>query len=89
MATASVKFVVAAAVREALSDIPANAGKVGITRRQRQIMAHGFPYIKVAEISEEDLLDQLWDDTKATIERLSGAEPEEAEPEPPGAVPSP
>jgi hypothetical protein len=67
----SVKLVVVAAVRETLHELPDSAGRVGVTRKQRQIMANAFPYIDVAQTSDDELLDQLRADIAKTLDRLS------------------
>jgi hypothetical protein len=41
-----------------------------MTYRQRQIMSRCFPYLDVHAVSDDELLDQLRDDIRATIERL-------------------
>jgi hypothetical protein len=64
-------YVVAAAVREVLHNLNDANSKNAVTYPQRQIMAHAFPYIDIRELDEEGLLDQLREDIKTTIARLT------------------
>jgi DNA-directed RNA polymerase subunit K/omega len=66
-----VKFAVLAVVREALVEMPERASQVVVTRRRRQVMAGAFPYVDVHKVSDDELLDQLREDIKQTLERLS------------------
>lgn len=64
------KFAVLAVVREALFEMPERASRVSVGGRRRQIMAHAFPYVDVAKVSEDELLDQLRADIKTTLDQL-------------------
>lgn len=66
-----VKFAVLAVVREALFGMPERASQVAIQGRRRQIAAHAFPYVDVAKVTDDELLDQLREDIEATMSRLS------------------
>lgn len=81
--TTMVKFAVIAVVREALFNLPDDPSKVTIGGQRRQIMARAFPYIDVKTASTEALLDQLGDDIRAAMVRMTSrsSELEESEAE--------